>query len=124
MNCLLKAVSVCSRGQINLTCQATPNETLLQWSLTLPGRSQPEIRYISSLGNVQSVTPLTVGQTVFQFFRTSTSPLTSDIVVNNVSVELNGTRMDCSYGGSLTSEAFIYVIRYGIAASSYHSPLL
>ena len=114
MNCLLKAVSVCCGGQINLTCQATPNETLLQWSLTLPGRSQPEIGYISSLGNIQSVTPLTVGQTVFQLFRTSTSPLTSDIVVSNVSVELNGTRMDCSYCGSLMSEAFISVIRNGM----------
>ena len=108
---------------------------LLQWSLSLPGRSQPELRYISSRGNAQSVTPMTVGQTVFQLFRISTSPLTSDIVISNVLVELNGTRVDCSYGGSLMSETFVSVIKNGmnqlyqnrathITTSSYHSPLL
>ena len=123
MNCLLKTVPVCSGGQINLTCQATPNETLLQWSLSLPDRSHPEIRYISSRGNAQSVTPLTVGRTVFQFFRTSTSPLdlTSEIVISNVSVELNGTRVACSSGGSLMSVTFISVIKNGMVNQMYQN---
>ena len=105
---------MCPGGQINLTCQAAPNETLLQWSLHLPGRSQPELRYLSSRGMVDSVTPLTVGQTEFQFFRTSTMLLISKIIISNVSIELNGTRVDCFSGGSLMSETFINVIKNGM----------
>ena len=65
----------------------------------------------------------------------STMPLISKMVISNVSVKLNGTRVDCSYGGSLMSTTFISVIKYGmnqlyqnhtthITTSSYHSPLL
>ena len=68
MNCL-KTVSVCPGGQINLICQAGPDETLLQWSLTIPGCSVPEPRFISSDANTANVSPLIVGQTVFQFLR-------------------------------------------------------
>ena len=120
---------MCPGGQINMTCQATLNETLLQWSLMIPGRSVPELRFITSLGGAQSVTPLTVGQTVFQFFRTSTSPLISRMTISNVSVELNGTRVDCSYGGSVTSTTIFNIIRNGMYRSSnitvlhlYHQP--
>ena len=96
-------VSVCPGEQLNLTCLAAPNQTLLQWSLMLPGRSQPELRYLSSRGMVDSVTQLTVGQTDFQFFRTSTSPLMSVIVITSLTAELTGTRVDCSSGGSVVA---------------------
>ena len=94
--------SVCSGDQLNLTCHPAPNETLLQWSLTIPGRSVPELRFISSDGNTVSVAPLTIGQTVFQFIRISISPLTSVMVIDNVTTSLNGTRVDCSYGVGTT----------------------
>ena len=115
MNCLLKTVPVCPGGQINLTCQASPDETLLQWSLTIPGRSVPELRFISSDANTASVSPLIVGQTVFQFLRTSTSPLplVSVMVTDDVSTSLNGTRVECSYGGGVMETTVITVIRNG-----------
>ena len=119
---------MCPGKRINLTCQATLNEILLQWSLTIPGRSVPELRFISSLGSAQSVTPLTVGQTVFQFFRTSTSPLISRMIINNVTVKLNGTRVDYSYAGSIMSTTTINVISNGmcyiyIATYSKHAAI-
>ena len=88
-------VSVCSGGQLNLTCHVTkPGETLLQWSLMIPGRFGAEIRFILSDGSAESAaSTFTVGQTVFQFLRISTSPLTSMIIINNVTSGLNGTRV-------------------------------
>ena len=59
-------VSICSGGQLNLTCIATPGETLLQWSLMVPDRFGSEARFISSGGSVESaVSIFIVGQTVF-----------------------------------------------------------
>ena len=118
MSSTMQALSVCPGGQINLTCQATPNGTLLQWNLTILGRSQPELRFISSDGNTASVSPLIAGQTVFQFFRTSTSPLISVMIIDNVSTSLNGTRVECSYGGGVMETTVINVIRNGTYLSS------
>ena len=103
-HCLAKHIdeisaSACSGDQFTLTCHTTSNVTLLEWTLTIPGRPAPDTRFLSSSGSTASGTPLIVGQTVFQFLRTSVSPLTSTMVINNVSTSLNGTRLDCSYGG-------------------------
>ena len=43
------------------------------------------------------------------------------IVISNVSVELNGTRVDCSYGGSLMSETFVSVIKNGMNQLYYQN---
>ena len=102
---------MCSGGQLNLTCLTAPNKTLLQWSINIPGRPASELRFISS--DTVSVTPLTVGQTVFQFLRTSTSPLMSLMVIDNVSADVNGTRVDCSSGGRVVSTDIIKVIGNG-----------
>ena len=103
---------MCPGEQLNLTCLAAPNETLLQWSLMLPGRS-PESRYISSLGMVDTVAPRTVGQTEFQFIRTSTSPLMSVIVIASLTAELTGTRVDCLSGGSVVAMSIINIPESG-----------
>ena len=95
-------VSVCSGGQLNLTCIATPGEALLQWSLMVPDRLGSETWFISSSGSAEStVSIFIVGQTVFRFLRISISPLISVIVINNVTSQLNGTIVNCSYGSSI-----------------------
>ena len=105
---------MCPGDQLNLTCLTAPNETLLQWSIDIPGRPAPELKFFSSGSNTASVTPLTVGQTVFQFLRISTSPLTSLMVIDNVSSDVNGTRVECSYlGGRVVSTDIIKVIGNG-----------
>ena len=98
-----------------MTCNTTSNETLLQWDIFVPDQSVPETRFISSMGSADSAPSLIVGQTMFRFLRTSTSPLTSMMIIDNVAVELNGTRVDCSYGGSVMSSN---VIRTGMSYSS------
>ena len=104
---------MCPGDQLNLTCLTAPNGTLLQWSVDIPGRPAPELRFISTDGNTIRVTPLTVGQTLFQFLRTSTLPLTSLMVIDNVSSDVNGTRVECSDGGRLVSTDIIKVIGNG-----------
>jgi hypothetical protein len=104
---------VCPGDQLNLTCHTAPDETLLQWSLTIPSRSVPELRFISP--DTTSVAPFIVGQTEFQFLRTSTlpAPLTSLMVIDNVSSGVNGTRVECSSGGRVVSTDIINVIGNG-----------
>ena len=104
---------MCPGDQLNLTCHTTPNETLLQWSIDIPDRPVPEQKFFSSGSNTVSVAPLTIGQTVFQFMRTSTSPLTSLMVIDNVSSDVNGTRVECSSGGRVVSTDIINVIGNG-----------
>ena len=88
---------MCPGGQLNLTCLGGPDETLLTWSLIFPSSSNPDVRFISSRGTAESArSTFTLGQTVFQFSRTSTSPLISLIIIENMTSELNGTRVNCS----------------------------
>ena len=106
---------MCPGGQLNLTCLAGPGEILLQWSLTIPGRSVPEIQYISSMGaSANNASAFAVGQTMFQFLRTSTSPLTSLMIINSVVAELNETQVDCSNRNIMVSTTFINVTRNGV----------
>ena len=93
--------SVCPGDQLTLTCNTTPDVTLLQWTITFANRSGSETRFLTSGANTNSAPSLTLGQTVFQFLRISTSPLTSMMVIDNVAAELNGTRVEChSLSGS------------------------
>ena len=50
---------------------------------------------------------------MFQFLRTSVSPLMSVMIIDNVAVDLNGTRVDCSYGGGVMSTTTVNDIRIG-----------
>ena len=105
---------MCSGDQLSLTCHTTPTVTLLGWILSIPDRPGPDLRFVSSSGSTASVLPLIVGQTVFQFLRTSVSPLISTLVVNNVSMSVNGTRVECSYSGEVMETTIINVIGNGM----------
>lgn len=96
-----------------LLCSVAAGKTLLKWTITFPDRSVPEERFVSSSGSTSSVAPLMVGQTEFQFLRTSLSPLRSIMEINNVTVELNGTIVECSSDGRVMSTNIINVIRSG-----------
>ena len=109
------SISLCPGEQLNLTCQAAPGVTLIQWNLNFPNSSDPETRFISSGGSAESsASTFTLGQTVFHFSRTSTSPLASLIIINNATTSLSGTRVDCSYDGSVMSATNINVIGNGM----------
>ena len=96
-----------------LSCSAAACTTLLKWSIRVPSRSTPEERFVSSSSSASSLAPLIVEQTVFQFLKNSTSPLISLMVIDNVSSIVNGTRVNCSYGGRVVSTDIINIIAIG-----------
>ena len=108
---------MCPGGQLNQTCHTTSGVTLLAWNITLQHRY--EQRFISSMGSADSAAPLTEGQTMFQFLRTSVSPLISTIMIDNVTAALNGTRVECYYSGRVMSTTIINVVRPGMSYNSF-----
>ena len=84
---------MCPGGNLTLTCYT--NGTELRWSITFPYHYLPEIRIISSIGPVDSQTPLFENPTLFQFLRTSRVPLMSTMLIDNITANLNMTRVDC-----------------------------
>ena len=78
--------------------------------MSFPHHPGYECRFILAGGMADSASPITVGQTMLQFLRTSVSPLISVMVIDNVSTILNGTRVECSYGGGVMSTDVINVI--------------
>ena len=112
-NCLSTAsVSVCPGGQLVLKCDTNSSVILLEWSVTFnsPNLQHTEMRSVDSLGSAESQAPFIINHTEFQFLRTSVSPLISTMIISNVSMSLNGTRVDCRYAG-MTSTTFINIIR-------------
>ena len=90
----------------------------LAWNVTFPVgiiNQRPELRYISSIGTSTCQTPRTVYRTVFQFVRTSISPLISTLAVYNMTSTLNGTRINChdAENDTLISATIINVIGNG-----------
>ena len=79
----------------NLTLSCHTSGSMLRWVITLPYHYLPEVRIISSIGPVNSQTPLLENPTLFQFLRTSRTPLMSTMLIDNITAALNGTIIDC-----------------------------
>ena len=103
----MTVVSVCPGGKLNLTCNTMSDQTILRWNLTFPHHPGYQLRDILTVG---SAAPLTVDQTMFQFLRTSVSPLMSTMVIDNVSAVFNETRVECLYGHQVMTTTIINVI--------------
>jgi hypothetical protein len=89
--------SVCLGGELTLNCST--NETVLEWEIVIPHRA-PDTRHITTGPATIRVDPLNVTNVAkFHFMRISISPLVSMIRIDNVSIGLNGTRVECSAGG-------------------------
>ena len=80
---------------------------ILIWNMIFPNSPGYERRVLFSTGSADSASPLTVNQMMFQFLRTSISPLMSTMVIENMNFVLNGTRMECTYGGGVMSKDII-----------------
>jgi hypothetical protein len=102
---------VCLGGELTLNCST--NGTLLLWEVAIPHRT-PELRFIITVPNttVNPFNPPNVAQ--FYFMKTSISPLVSMILIENVSIGLNGTRVEYSAGGEVIEATVLTVIENGI----------
>ena len=93
-------VSVCPGGQVLLTCERMSG-SLLFWDVSVPrmaGATSQRIIVPASPGVILS-SEFNIGVTDFNITRTSDSPLTSQLLINNVTTEINGSTIYCSEDG-------------------------
>ena len=98
----LGMVSVCLGGQVLLTCERI-NGSFLYWDVTIPRLAAMSREVIvSSIGDI-SIAALEqfngLHATEFNVTRTSGSPLISQLLINNVTTEINGSTIYCSEDG-------------------------
>ena len=89
-------MSVCPGGQILLTCERMSGSFLF-WTVSVPHLTTHDT-IVADQGSV-STTDLQFNglhSTAFNVTRTSGNPLTSQMMVNNVSTEMNGSTIYCS----------------------------
>ena len=92
----------CPEEQLTLTCIANPSQSShLTWTVSLPGENLTEIRNVPLDGDGELIlksfrdNPFNV---TFNFMRASkneTHPLQSELQIDRVDVNINGTRINC-----------------------------
>ena len=93
----LGMVSVCPGGQVLLTCERMSGSFLF-WNVSIPRLAMTRNTIVANQGAI-STTDLRFNglhSTAFNVTRTSGNPLTSQMVVNNVTTEMNGSTIYCS----------------------------
>ena len=93
-------VSVCPGGQVLLTCERMSG-SFMHWTVFIPHLAMARESIIARTG-VVSTTALQfngVHSTAFIVTRTSSSPLASQMMVNDVTTEINGSTVYCSEDG-------------------------
>ena len=94
-------VTVCPGGQVLLTCERISGP-YLHWRVSVPrlaGATTQTIIVPASPGVVLSP-DFKIGVTEFNVTRTSNTPLTSQLLINNVTAEINGSTIYCSEDGN------------------------
>ena len=92
-------VSVCPGGQVLLTCERI-NGSILFWDVSVPHMpSATNQRIIVPNQGVVLSPEFRIGFTEFNITRTSDDPLISQLLVNNVTTEINGSTIYCSENG-------------------------
>jgi hypothetical protein len=94
----LGMVSVCPGGQVLLTCERMSG-SILYWDVSVPHLATAQERIILSQGVILS-SEFRIGFTEFNITRTSESPLISQLLINNVTTEINGSTIYCSEDGN------------------------
>ena len=91
-------VSVCPGGQVLLTC-VRMSGSFLYWTVSVPHLAITHERIIPNQGHILSP-EFKIGLTEFNITRTSESPLISQLLINNVTTEINGSTIYCSEDGN------------------------
>ena len=88
-------VSVCPGGQVLLTCERMSG-SFLYWNVSVPHQATlTRERIVSSQGDIL-LPEFNIGFTEFSITRTSGSPLISQLLISNVTIEINGLSIYCS----------------------------
>ena len=101
---------VCQGEQLSVTCSTDGDA--MQWTV-VPAEA-PAGSGFSAIVTPSDVSPshLEINGGDLRFTRTSTSPLVSVVLIDNVTSSLNGARLNCTHSEGMTSTV-INVIRNG-----------
>ena len=90
-------VSICPEGQLLLTCERVSG-FILVWDISVPRMlSATTQRIVLIISQEELLSPeFKIG---FNISRTSESLLTSQLLINNVTTEMNGSTIYCSEDG-------------------------
>ena len=92
-------VSVCPGGQVLLTCERMSG-SVLYWDISISHMpSTTTQRLVLSQGDLASP-EFRIDFTEFNISRTSDKPLISQLLINNVTAEINGSTIYCSEDGN------------------------
>ena len=96
----LEMVSVCPGGQVLLTCE-TMSDPFLYWDVSILHLAMSREIIVSNLGAISTTALQFNGLhlTEFNVIRTSGSPLISQLLISNVTTEINGSTIYCSEDG-------------------------
>ena len=97
----LGTVSVCPRGQALLTCERISG-SFLYWNVSVPHLAVSRESIVANEGDFSSLQFSRLHSTAFTITRTSGNPLISQLLVNNVTTEINGSTIYCSENGNET----------------------
>ena len=105
----LGMVSLCPGGQALLTCERTSG-SFLYWTVSVPHLDTRE-RIVADQGDF-SPNLLFNGlhSTAFTITRTSESPLVSQLLISNVTTEINGSTIYCTEDGNENEAPMITII--------------
>ena len=103
-------VSVCPGGQVLLTCERTSG-SFLHWNVSVPHLTTRETT-VANQGTFRSVDIRLTGflSATFTITHTSVNPLTSQMIVSNVTAEINGTTIYCSEDGNENGAPMVILI--------------
>ena len=107
---------VCLGDQLRLTCST--NDSALQWNLFPPGHGVDDSNFnvivsVGSSSGTVSPSEHVLNNNSFRFSITSLSPLESLMLVDNVSANVNGTRVGCQSSSNGESITNIVIIENG-----------
>ena len=107
-------VSVCPGEQLTFVCST--NRSFVQWNVTVfrSGHSISRTQLVASVG--ASFTSLVVDMVSFHIMRIGSLPLTTTLTItNNITTDLNNTRVNCTDIGSSLAEtsSSVAIIKIG-----------
>ena len=106
-----KSVVVCQGDRLALACTGTAGAQ--QWNVF--SGNETGHNHVVAVLSLNTVHPpeLTVNQVLFHFSITSTSPLTSTVVIDNVTTVANGIRLVCTHSAGMSTSQTINVVTNG-----------
>ena len=100
-------LSVCPGGKVLLTCERISG-SFMHWTVSVPYLATPLESTVANQGDIL-LPEFKIGYTEFNITRTSQSPLTSQMLINNVTTGINGSTIYCSEDGNENDAPMIVI---------------